>query len=101
MIDSLFCDGKPSYKYISVFNRMRIIITVFAAVALGQVALKWFVRIFATFNSLFCRIMSFVIPLIMICFMTPGIAQLSNKCLIAVQILSELLLFYFLSISKK
>lgn len=56
----------------------RIIIAILAAVALGLVAPEWFVRVFATFNSLFGGFLSFVVPLIIIGFIAPGIAQLGS-----------------------
>lgn len=56
----------------------RIIIAILAAVTVGQVAPEWFVRIFATFNSLFGGFLSFVVPLIIVGFIAPGIAQLGS-----------------------
>ena len=56
----------------------RIIIAILAAVTVGQVAPEWFVRIFATFNGLFGGFLSFVVPLIIVGFIAPGIAQLGS-----------------------
>ena len=56
----------------------RIIIAILAAVALGQFVPEWFVRIAATFNGIFGGFLSFVVPLIIIGFIAPGIAQLGS-----------------------
>lgn len=56
----------------------RIIIAILGAVALGQFVPEWFVRIAATFNGLFGGFLSFVVPLIIIGFIAPGIAQLGS-----------------------
>ena len=56
----------------------RIIVAILGAVLLGQFMPEWFVRIFATFNGLFGGLLSFVVPLIIIGFIAPGIAQLGS-----------------------
>ena len=56
----------------------RIIIAILAAVVLGQFVPEWFVRIAATFNGIFGGFLSFVVPLIIIGFIAPGIAQLGS-----------------------
>ena len=56
----------------------RIIIAILGAVALGQFVPEWFVRIAATFNGIFGGFLSFVVPLIIIGFIAPGIAQLGS-----------------------
>ena len=56
----------------------RIIIAILGAVALGQFVPEWFVRIGATFNGIFGGFLSFVVPLIIIGFIAPGIAQLGS-----------------------
>ena len=54
----------------------RIITAIVAAIVLGQFVPEWFVRIFATFNGIFGGFLSFVVPLIIIGFIAPGIVQL-------------------------
>ena len=56
----------------------RILVAIIAAVVLGNFVPEWFVRIFATFNGLFGGFLSFVVPLIIIGFIAPGIAQLGS-----------------------
>lgn len=56
----------------------RIIVAILAAVLLGSFVPEWFVRIFATFNDLFGGFLGFVVPLIIIGFIAPGIAQLGK-----------------------
>ena len=54
----------------------RIILAILLAVLLGTFMPEWFVSIFATFNGLFGGFLNFVVPLIIIGFIAPGIAQL-------------------------
>ena len=54
----------------------RIITAIGLAIIVGQFMPEWFVRIFATFNDLFGGFLTFVVPLIIIGFIAPGIAQL-------------------------
>ena len=56
----------------------QIITAILTAVVLGQFVPEWFVRIFATFNGLFGGFLTFVVPLIIIGFIAPGIAQLGS-----------------------
>ncbi|MEO4054387.1 dicarboxylate/amino acid:cation symporter [Solibacillus sp. CAU 1738] len=56
----------------------RILIAIVLAVVVGSFAPEWFVRIFATFNGLFGGFLNFVVPLIIIGFIAPGIAQLGK-----------------------
>lgn len=63
----------------------RIVIAIALAVGLGLLLpgihegfAKWFVRLFATFNMLFGGFLNFVVPLIIIGFIAPGIAKLGK-----------------------
>lgn len=56
----------------------KIIIAILSAVILGNFVSEPFVRIFATFNGLFGNFLNFVVPLIIIGFIAPGIAQLGK-----------------------
>ena len=56
----------------------RIIIAIILAVLLGTFVPEWFVRTFATFNSIFGGFLKFIVPLIIIAFIAPGIAKLGK-----------------------
>lgn len=57
----------------------RIILAIALGVGLGLIAPQWFIRIFATFNGLFGNFLSFVIPFIIIAFITPGIGKMGKS----------------------
>jgi len=54
----------------------RLIIAIILGIIIGSIAPAFIVQILATFNSLFGNFLSFAIPLIIIGFVTPGIADL-------------------------
>lgn len=56
----------------------RIIVAILLAVVLGNFMPEPFVRVFATFTGLFGNFLNFVVPLIIIGFIAPGIAQLGK-----------------------
>lgn len=56
----------------------RIIVAIVLAVILGTFMPEPVVRVFATFNGLFGNFLNFVVPLIIIAFIAPGIAQLGK-----------------------
>lgn len=56
----------------------RIILAILLAVILGNFMPEPFVRVFATFNGLFGNFLNFVVPLIILAFIAPGIAQLGK-----------------------
>lgn len=56
----------------------RIIVAILLAIVLGNFMPEPFVRVFATFNGLFGNFLNFVVPLIIIAFIAPGIAQLGK-----------------------
>ncbi|MCE5169937.1 dicarboxylate/amino acid:cation symporter [Paenibacillus profundus] len=56
----------------------RIIIAMVFGIGVGLVAPDWVVRIFATFNSIFNQFLSFMIPLIILGFIIPGIGELGR-----------------------
>lgn len=57
----------------------RIIIAIALGVAIGLVSPMWFARIFATFNEVFGQFLNFLIPLIILGFVAPAIADLGNR----------------------
>ncbi|MCR8845597.1 dicarboxylate/amino acid:cation symporter [Paenibacillus sp. SC116] len=63
-------------KRIGLF--MRIIIAIALGIGLGLVAPDWIIRIFVTFNKVFGNFLSFIIPLIIIGFIIPGIGELGR-----------------------
>lgn len=57
----------------------RIIIAIAAGVGVGYFAPVWFARTAATFNEIFGQFLSFLIPLIIIGFVAPAIADLGSR----------------------
>lgn len=56
----------------------RIVIAIALGITFGLIAPDWMIRIFVTFNHVFGGFLSFSIPLIIIAFIAPGIAQLGK-----------------------
>lgn len=56
----------------------KIIAAIILGVAIGSFANEWFIRLFATFNGLFGNFLSFIIPFIIIGFITPGIGEMGR-----------------------
>lgn len=56
----------------------KIAIAIVLGIAIGFVAPEWLVRSFSTFNGLFDQILHFMIPLIIIGFVTPAIADVGH-----------------------
>lgn len=56
----------------------RIALAIALGILIGSVAPESLVRLFATFNGLFGNFLGFVVPLIIIAFIAPGIAQLGK-----------------------
>ena len=56
----------------------KLIIAIALGVAVGMVAPEKFIAVFATFNGIFNQFLNFVIPLIIIGFVVPGIADLGT-----------------------
>lgn len=57
----------------------RLITAIILGVILGLVAPAGFLRVFVTFNGLFGNFLGFIIPLIIIGFIAPGIGELGGK----------------------
>ena len=65
---------------------VKILIAIAAGVLVGWFAPMWFASTFATFNSIFSQFLGFMIPLIIVGFVTPAIAdvgQQAGKLLVA------------------
>lgn len=57
----------------------RIIIAIAAGIAIGMVSPGWVARLCATFNEVFSQFLGFVIPLIIIGFVAPAIADIGRS----------------------
>lgn len=70
---------------------IRILIAIVAGIAVGWFAPVWLASIFATFNAVFSQFLGFMIPLIIVGFVTPAIADVGSragKLLVATAILA-------------
>lgn len=57
----------------------RVILAIAAGIACGLYAPVWFVRIAVTFNALFGNFLSFIIPLLIVGLVAPGIAEVGRS----------------------
>lgn len=57
---------------------LRIIIAIAFGIVIGLIANDWLIRLFATFNDIFGVFLSFIIPLIIIGFIAPGIGNMGK-----------------------
>lgn len=57
----------------------RIIIAIIAGICAGYIFPVWTARLFATFNSIFSEFLSFSIPLIILGFVAPAIAEIGKS----------------------
>lgn len=76
----------------------RIIIAILLGIGAGYVFPEWAARIFVTFNSIFSAYLSFIVPLLIIGFVAPAIADvgsMAGKMLVATAALAYI--FTFLS----
>ena len=55
---------------------LRIAIAIAAGICAGFVFPDWLARIFATFNSIFSSFLGFIIPLLIVGFVAPAIADI-------------------------
>lgn len=70
---------------------LRIILGILAGIAIGFLGNEVLIRIFATFSSIFGNLLKFTVPLLILAFITNGIAQLggnSGKILFATVMLA-------------
>lgn len=78
-------------KFPKITLLCRIAIAIALGIVMGFVAPMWLARIFATFNSLFSQFLGFMIPMIIVGFVTPAIADIggrAGKLLLATAILA-------------
>ncbi len=64
-------------KKIGLLPRIAIAITI--GILLGFVAPMWLAQIFATFNAIFSQFLGFMIPMIIVGFVTPAIADIGSR----------------------
>ncbi|NLN15606.1 MAG: cation:dicarboxylase symporter family transporter, partial [Tissierellia bacterium] len=57
----------------------KLIIAIILGIAIGLVAPEIVIAILATFNSIFGNFLNFVIPLIIVGFVAPGISDLGER----------------------
>lgn len=75
----------------------RIGIAIVLGIAMGFIVPMWVARIFATFNGLFSQFLGFMIPMIIVGFVTPAIADIggrAGKLLVATAILAYVATFF-------
>lgn len=58
---------------------LRIVIAIALGIGAGYVMPVWTARIFATFNVVFSQFLQFLVPFIIVGFVTPAIADIGNK----------------------
>ncbi|MCM1292651.1 MAG: dicarboxylate/amino acid:cation symporter [Bacteroides sp.] len=58
---------------------VRIVIAIAAGIGVGYVEPMWLARIFATFNEIFGQFLGFMIPMIIVGFVAPAIADLGKS----------------------
>lgn len=56
----------------------KLIIGIIAGIIIGSITPEWFIRILVTFRDIFGAFLTYVIPLIIISFVAPGIAELGK-----------------------
>ncbi len=69
----------------------KIALAIVSGIAFGYVSPMWSTRIFATFNSVFSQFLGFMIPMIIVGFVTPAIADVgrrAGKLLVATALLA-------------
>lgn len=74
-----------------------ILIAIPLGIATGFVAPIWFARLFASFNGVFSQFLGFMIPLIIVGFVTPAIADVGSKAgklLVATALLAYFATFF-------
>ncbi len=68
-----------SIKNIHIGLLPQILLAIFLGIALGGVLPMWAMRLFATFNGVFSQFISFLVPLLILGFVTPAIAGIGGK----------------------
>lgn len=74
-----------------------ILVAIPLGIGVGYVAPLWFARLFASFNGVFSQFLGFMIPLIIVGFVTPAIADVGSKAgklLVATALLAYFMTFF-------
>lgn len=74
-----------------------ILVAIPLGIGVGYVAPMWFARLFASFNGVFSQFLGFMIPLIIVGFVTPAIADVGSKAgklLVATALLAYFMTFF-------
>ena len=66
-------------KFPKINLLVKIIIAIILGIIAGQFFPIWLGRFFATFNAIFSQFLGFLIPLIILGFVAPAIADIGNK----------------------
>lgn len=75
----------------------RIAIAILIGILLGFIAPMWLAQIFATFNAVFSQFLGFMIPMIIVGFVTPAIADIGSragKLLVVTAVIAYLATFF-------
>lgn len=57
----------------------RILIAIALGIGAGYVCPEWLARCFATFNGIFSAFLGFIVPLLIVGFVAPAIADIGNR----------------------
>lgn len=57
----------------------RILIAILLGILIGFVSPMWFARMTATFNAIFSQFLGFMIPMIIVGFVAPAIADIGRR----------------------
>lgn len=74
-----------------------ILVAIPLGIGVGYVAPMWFARLFASFNGVFSQFLGFMIPLIIVGFVTPAISDVGSKAgklLVATALLAYFMTFF-------
>lgn len=72
-------DIPPDMKLPKINLLIKIIISIVLGIVAGHILPIWASRLFATFNVIFSQFLGFIIPLIILGFVAPSIAEIGNK----------------------
>lgn len=75
----------------------RILIAIVLGIAVGYISPDWLARIMATFNSIFSQFLGFMIPMIIVGFVAPAIADIggrAGKLLVVTALLAYIATFF-------
>ena len=69
----------PEKKKIKIGLLLQIVFAIALGIGCGYIFPEWLGRIFMTFNGLFSQFLGFLVPLIIVGFVTPAIADIGRK----------------------